>query len=504
MELSTYIEALRHRTPATKALPAHANSLAFAQLLDSQDSQKHLRHEFIIPSKSSFKKAALDGVIPDEEDTSDQCVYMVAHGQGLQPKAVSKYIAAQLETWACTGVRGHFTELANSPLKPWQDMAEDCAKGLSGIVGAQPNEVTVMNGLSVNLHLMMASFYKPTIKRHKILTELGPFPSDQYVVESQVRWHGLYAPEESIVTIRPSNNGSAVICTEHILRAIDQHADQTALLLLPGIHYYTGQLFDIAAITGHAKRYGIIVGWDLAHAVGNVELQLHEWRVDFAVWCHYKYINCGPGSIAGAFVHSSHCEGNVRDKGTAKTAPLLRLAGWYGSKPETRYNRDMQNFIPIEGAAGFQVSNPSAMDLSILSAAVSIFSLTSMHELRSKCLALTSYAEFLLDGIIAELELQSPTEQPPFTFVSPRDPVQRGAQLSLEIREQSAIDHIMETFAENGIICDVRKSGLLRLTPTSMYTRFEDVWLFAKALRQALRMPESMTTAPNSGCELLR
>lgn len=486
MELPTYIKGLRNGAPATDALPAKAASLAFAKLLDSQDELKELRSKFIIPTKASLAKTSLSGVVSRNHTASDECVYLIAHGQGLQPRAVERYVAAQLETWALMGVRGHYMELGDSPLRPWQDMAEHCSKKLATVVGALESEVTVMNGLSVNLHLLMATFYKPTEKRHKILTELGPFPSDQYIVESQVKWHGKFQPEESIVKIIPDNKRTETISTEHVLRLIDEHAEDTALVLLPGVHYYTGQLFDIAAITTHCKQYGITVGWDLAHAAGNAELKLHEWGVDFAVWCHYKYLNGGPGSIAGAFVHERHSKQAAADKDVAEQPYLPRLSGWYGSTTETRFNREMQTFTPIAGAAGFQVSNPSAMDLAILSAALSVFCEKPMYEVRSKSLALTAYAEYLLDQILADMQSKNPACAPPFIYLTPRDLRHRAAQLSLEFCSPDLVEVVMKTFENHGVACDFRKSGLLRLTPAPMYTRFEDVWLFSEALRKAL------------------
>ncbi|KAJ6789847.1 hypothetical protein PWT90_07055 [Aphanocladium album] len=486
MALSTYIKALRDGTLAPDAFPADANSLAFAQSLDSQDELKVLRPEFIIPTKAALAKKSLNSLVPETDAASEQCVYLTAHGQGLQPKAVSKYVASQLETWATMGVRGHYIQLEDSPLKPWQDMAQECAKKLASVVGALETEVTVMNGLSVNLHLMMAAFYNPTEQRHKILTEAGPFPSDQYVVESQVRWHGKFKPEESIVKISGDSEGTEVISTERILRAIDEHAKDTALLLLPGVHYYTGQLFDIATITAHAKKYGITVGWDLAHAAGNVELKLHEWNVDFAVWCHYKYFNCGPGSIAGAFVHE-RCSKSVPDGlDGAKDAYPPRLSGWYGNTPELRYNREMQTFTPIEGAAGFQVSNPSAMDLTVLSAALSVICKHAMYDLRSKSLVLTAYVEHLLDGILADFQAKTPSVPAPFIFITPRAASQRGAQLSLRFHSPSVVESTMKLFVDNGIACDLQKSGLMRISPAPMFTRFEDLWVFGKVLRSAL------------------
>lgn len=482
MELSTYIKSLRQGDP-TIALPTNAGSLEFAQMLDSQDRLGDLRDEFIIPNKASLAKGQPDGVRSEAEVSWEECVYLTAHGQGLQPKVVDKYVRAQLKTWASLGVRGHFMEAEDSPLKPWQDMAENCAKRLAGIVGALESEVAVMNGLSVNLHLMMATFYRPTMKRHKVLMELGPFPSDQFVVESQIKWHGKHKPEESIIKISPENTSADIVTTEQILRVIDDHADETALLLLPGVHYYTGQHFNIPAITAHAKAHGIIVGWDLAHAIGNVELKLHEWGIDFAVWCHYKYLNAGPGSIAGGFVHDMHGNTDLDDR-----MGIPRLAGWYGSSLASRYDRKKQEFTPSAGAAGFQISNPSAMDLAILSAALSVFCKKPMHEMRSKSMALGGYAEYLLGQMLEEAQVKDACTKLPFSFITPRNPHDRGAQISLQINDGKVAAAILDMLEQDGIVCDVRKSGLLRFSSSAFYTRFEDVWAFGKAMRKALKL----------------
>lgn len=345
-----------------------------------------------------------------------------------------------------------------------------------------------MNGLSVNLHLMMASFYKPTMQRHKIIVESSPFPSDQHVVESQIMWHGLYEPDQSVVRILPDDDDGFLFSTESILRVIDQHAQDTALVLLPGVQFYSGQLFDIPTITAHAKKRGITVGWDLAHAVGNVELRLHDWDVDFACWCNYKYINSGPGSLGGAFVHQRH--GAVDLSAGAAQAYHTRLTGWYGNEKKTRYKTNGK-FHPTAGAAGYQVSNPSVMDLATLSAALTVFDRTSMRDLRSKSLLLTTYTQCLLDEMVDETKSNGP---PLFTLVTPRDPLQRGAQLSLQFRDGVTLDGVMEALEYEGIVVDRHRPTFVRITPAPLYSRFEDVWRFVSSLRDALalaRLPVS-------------
>ena len=404
---------------------------------------------------------------------------------GAQPKAVREHVNAHLETWASIGVAGHFRDMDNSPLVSWQDMAEDCAIKSADIVGASPHEIVIMNTLTVNLHMMMASFYKPTEKRHKIILEWKPFPSDHYAIESQVVWHGL-DPAKSMVKIEPDDD--SIIPTEKILRTIDEHGDETALLLLPGIQYYTGQYFDMPRITAHARAKGITVGWDLAHAAGNVELKLHDWDVDFACWCTYKYINAGPGSIAGAFVHERHgrVEWQADDSDhTGQPWYRPRLMGWYGGDKSVRFNMD-NKFVPTPGAGGYQVSNPSAIDLASLTGALSVFGKTSMRDLRSKALVLTAYAEHLMDEIQA-----SAGGKPLFRIITPRDPAQRGTQLSVLLASQELHDAVSAALEENGVMCDKRKPNVIRVAPVPLYTRFEDVWRFMQILRGALGMDKA-------------
>ncbi|KAK8097221.1 pyridoxal phosphate-dependent transferase [Apiospora kogelbergensis] len=500
MEFQTIVERLR--AGQDPKFPANANSLEYAATLSSQDPLKHLKEEFILPTKGSLRKKGLSGTAAPanashtsssngtssslshgDDDDEKSSIYFVGNSLGAQPKAVRRYLDAQLETWASIGVGGHFTTWENSPLVAWQDMSADCARKSVDLVGAaSADEIVMMNTITANLHLMMASFYKPTEKRHKIILEWKPFPSDFYAIESQIQWHGL-DPAKSMVQIQPdgSNNDdeSFLISTETILAAIDEHADETALLLLPGVQYYSGQLFDMARITKYAQEKGIpYVGWDLAHAAGNVELRLHDWNVDFAVWCTYKYINAGPGSIAGAFVHERH--------GTVERDPDAihgfrhrhRLAGWYGEDKSVRF--DMANrFQPTPGAGGFQVSNPSAVDLASLSAALSVFEKTRMRELRSKSLALTAYAQHLLDDI------GSATPTPPFRIITPRDPAQRGCQLSVLLRP-GLLEQVGEALQEGGVVCDQRKPDVIRVAPVPLYCDFVDVYNFMSILGRAI------------------
>jgi kynureninase len=301
----------------------------------------------------------------------------------------------------------------------------------------------------------------------------------QYAIESQIRWHGL-DPAKSMIEIQPEDN--FCIPTERILSVIDEHASETALLLLPGIQYYSGQLFDIPRITQYAQKMGIVVGWDLAHAAGNVELRLHDWNVDFAVWCTYKYINAGPGSIAGAFVHERH--GNVeynRDDG--QFVFRHRLAGWYGGDKSVRFNMD-KNFQPTPGAGGFQLSNPSVIELASLSAALSVFNQTSMSALRSKSLLLTAYTEYLLNDILATQSGRNEDEAP-FKIITPNNPMERGSQLSLLLRP-GLLEHVGKALKEGSVVCDQRKPDVIRVAPVPLYCTFSDVWKFTEIFRHAL------------------
>lgn len=414
------------------------------------------------------------------EPLSEEGIYFVGHSLGAQPKVVRDYVNAQLETWASVGVKGHFSGMDNSPLAPWQDMADDCAVKSADLVGSSPGEIVIMNTLTANLHMMMASFYRPTKTRHKIILEWKPFPSDHYAIESQIKWHG-FNPSESMVKIEP--DADSLIPTEKILATIDRHGDETALLLLPGIQYYSGQLFDMPRITAYARQRGIVVGWDLAHAAGNVELRLHDWDVDFACWCTYKYINAGPGSIAGAFVHERHGRVDWPLGPSGPPSYRSRLTGWYGGDKSVRFNME-NRFVPTPGAGGYQVSNPSAIDLASLSAALSVFNKTSMRELRSKALVLTAYLEHLLD----QMNVESGDEQTPlFRIITPRDPSERGTALSVLLKE-GLLDRVSEALEENGVMCDKRKPNVIRVAPVPLYSRFVDVWRFVQILRGALRM----------------
>lgn len=417
-----------------------------------------------------------------------------------------KFVNTQLALWGTKGVYGHFKDLDDSIIPPWLQHDEKVAVQSAKIVGALTSEVAVMQTLSANLHLLMASFYRPTKDRYKIILEGKAFPSDHYIVESQLRHHGLEL-SDSMVLIEPPSKESPLLPLDHILKTIDEHADSTALLLLPSIQFYTGQYFDIKTITAHAQTKGIIVGWDCAHAAGNVDLKLHDWNVDFAAWCTYKYLNCGPGAIGGLFVHDRHTQtpaSNANDVGDSATSIAAtgngealvyrhRLAGWWGSTKSSRFAMTNE-FVPIPGAGGFQLSNPSALDMSAVMASLSVFEMTDMATLRNKSLQLTAYLEELLDTAVDTFGPEKPWE-----IITPRDPQQRGAQLSVLLKP-GLLDGVMRHLEEAGIVLDERKPDVIRIAPAPLYNTWEDVWTVVEVLKDAcVKISETGSNGQQSG-----
>ncbi|KAL1304418.1 hypothetical protein AAFC00_003416 [Neodothiora populina] len=475
-------EPTRQQATAKTHYGAEAKSVDYARKMDAQDPLKHLREQFIIPSVTDISR----GELSTNDDNAEKSIYFCGNSLGLQPKAVREYVNGQLSTWSTIAVKGHFQTLESSPIKPWQHMAQSCAEASAPIVGALPSEVAIMNSLTVNLHFLLASFYRPTAKRNKIIMDWKAFPSDHYAIETQIQWHG-YDPKEAMVLVAPDDDFT--ISTQKILDTIDEHAADAALFLLPGIQYYSGQYFDIKTITAHARSKGMMVGWDLAHAAGNVPVKLHDWDVDFACWCTYKYMNGGPGSIAGIFVHERHSKIRVTEDaetGTSLSFPL-RLAGWYGHELKTRFNMDNQ-FVPIDGAGGWQVSNPSAIDLASLAGALSVFNFTSIEALREKSLNLTSYAEFLFDDILATLSASDERQDknPVFRIITPLDPEARGAQLCVLLLRPGLLDVVMKGLGDAGMIVDKRQPDVVRIAPVPLYNTFEEVYRFARKFEEAL------------------
>ncbi|MDZ7345041.1 MAG: kynureninase [candidate division KSB1 bacterium] len=410
------------------------NSKSFALEMDASDPLAKYRERFHIPKTK----------------TGEDCIYLCGNSLGLQPKTVRAYIEQELKDWETLGVEGHF-----HAKNPWLPYHEFLTAQTARIVGAKPIEVVVMNSLTVNLHLMLVSFYRPTPQRHKIVIEGNAFPSDQYAVKSQIRFHG-FDPSTALIELAP-RRGEDTIRTQDIEALIETEGKTIAVIMLGGVNYATGQLFEMDRITkaGHAK--GCIVGFDLAHAVGNVPLKLHEWNVDFAVWCSYKYLNAGPGSIAGCFVHERH----------ANNPELPRFAGWWGHDKQTRFLMP-SDFHPIPGAEGWQLSNPPILPLAALRAAMDIFDEVGMENLRAKSVLLTGYLEFLLDQYAHQN----------FSVITPRDPQQRGAQLSIRLRKNGRA--LCERLAARGIICDWREPDILRAAPVPLYNSFWEIHRFVE------------------------
>jgi len=411
----------------------------FAFAMDAADPLAHFRTRFSLPKTKTGKES----------------IYLCGHSLGLQPNTAAAYIEQELRDWANLGVEGHFH--GKNPWMPYHRLLTDQSAVL---VGAKPSEVVVMNSLTVNLHLMMVSFYHPTAQRHKILVERGAFPSDQYAVKSQIRFHG-FDPSVSLLELTP-RPGESCMQDEDIEAVIDREGNSIALILLGGVNYVTGQLFDLPAITQAGHRRGCVVGFDLAHAVGNVPLRLHDWNPDFAVWCNYKYLNGGPGCIGACFVHERHAH-----------ADLPRFAGWWGHDEATRFQMGPE-FHPIAGAEGWQLSNPPILALAPLRASLDIFSEAGIERLREKSVSLTAYMEFLL-------ERQASVK---FSVTTPRETHRRGAQLSIRIAHNGR--SVCDRLASQGIIGDWREPDTFRVAPVPLYNSFHDVYSFAQSFKDAL------------------
>jgi kynureninase len=394
--------------------------------------------------------------IPKMANGSD-CIYLCGHSLGLQPKSAREYVEQELEDWARLGVEAHF-----QARNPWMPYHEILSAPISRLVGALPLEVVAMNSLTVNLHLMMVSFYRPTAKRYRILIESNAFPSDQYAVKSQIQYHG-YDPTEALIELKP-RSGETWIRTDDIEELIDREGEKIALVILGGVNYYSGQAFDFRRIAKAGHEKGCVIGFDMAHAAGNLPLKLHGWDIDFAVWCSYKYLNAGPGAIAGCFVHERH----------ARDSQLPRFAGWWGHDKGNRF-RMPPDFAAIPGTEGWQLSNPSILSAAALRASLEIFDVATMQRLRGKSQQLTGYLEFLLD--------QASSKN--FSIITPRGSSQRGAQLSLRLSKNGRA--VCDVLAGEGIICDWREPDIMRVAPVPLYNTFSDVHTFAEKLLAATR-----------------
>ena len=413
----------------------------FALQLDVEDPLRGFRDRFHLPLGKDCKPL----------------IYFAGNSLGLMPKSAREIVEEELDNWAKLGVDAH-----HAAGTPWYTYHQALREPTARLIGAKPSEVICMNSLTVNLHLMMATFYRPTKSRFKILMEEPAFPSDTYAIKTQIAHHGL-DPRDALILARPRKN-EFTIRAEDIIDLIEKHTDQLAVVMLAGVNFFTGQLFDIEKITAVAQKQGIVVGFDLAHAVGNVPLLLHDWNVDFAVWCSYKYLNAGPGAVAGAFVHERH----------ATNTKLPRLAGWFGNDPNTRFRLHLEpEFIPVASADGWQISNPPIFSMAPLRASLAIFDDAGGTEpLRAKSIRLTSYLEFLLTEIGSKN----------FTVITPRNPHERGCQLSILAHE-----HPKELFSElqaAGVKCDFREPNVIRVAPTPLYNTFHEIWRFAKILAQ--------------------
>lgn len=411
----------------------------FAIAMDERDPLRAYRERFLLP-----KHAGSD------------CVYLCGHSLGLQPKTAATYIQHELDDWAKLGVEAHF-----HAKNPWMPYHRLLAEQTAELIGAEPTEVVVMNSLTANLHLMMVSFYRPTRERHKILVERGAFPSDQYAVKSQILFHG-FDPATSLIELNPPP-GESCLRNEQIESLIARSGDEIALILLGGVNYATGQAFDMAGITraGHAR--GCTVGFDLAHAAGNLRLRLHGWGPDFAVWCSYKYLNGGPGCVAGCFVHERH----------ANSSELPRFSGWWGHDETSRFEMGPE-FRAMAGAEGWQLSNPSIVSMAALRASMEIFHEAGMENLRSKSVLLTGYLEFML----AQKHSSS------FFIITPQEEERRGCQLSIRIPQNGRA--LCQRLAAEGIVGDWREPDTFRVAPVPLYNSCQDVFRFAERFTAAM------------------
>lgn len=420
----------------------YENSPAFAQDLDQTDPLRHFRDRFHIP-----------------RGTGKPLTYLCGNSLGLQPTTARAALEQEFTTWQHLGVEGWFTESEGNE-QPWLGYHTSCKQALAQIVGAESSEVCPMNALTVNLHLLLASFYRPNEKKYKMLTIKGDFPSDQYALETHVTHHGLQ-PDTAIIEITPRYD--KLIHTTDIQHAIAKHADSLAVIWMSGLNYYTGQLYNMAAIAETARHHCIPIGFDLAHAIGNVPLRLHDWGVDFATWCSYKYLNSGPGAVSGVFVHQKHHDQN-RIGG-----PLPRLAGWWGYREDKRFEMK-PGFLPASGADGWQVSTPNILALALHRAALSITAEAGVATLRQKSEQLTGFLEYVL------------TPFDDIQILTPDDPNQRGCQLSLLVRENGKA--LFNYLTEKGIIGDWREPDCIRLAPTPLYNTFEEVWRVGEIVSQ--------------------
>lgn len=416
------------------------NSLDYARSQDEQDSLNKFRSRFRLPLN----------------DNGEPLIYLCGNSLGLQPVKTESYIKQELEDWAKFGVEGH-----TDAKHPWLPYHEFLTQSMAKIVGAKPSEVVIMNTLTTNLHLMMVSFYQPTKTKYKIIIESDAFPSDKYAVESQLKFHG-YDPKEGLILWKP-RPGEDLCRFEDLENIMKEQGDEVALLMIGSTNYYSGQAFPLKKITELGHKHNCMVGFDLAHGAGNIQPNLHEVGADFAVWCTYKYLNSGPGSLGGCFVHERHENNN----------DLKRFAGWWGHNKETRFNM-RHEFDALQGAEGWQLSNPPILSMAAIRASLDTFEEAGFDNLREKSVKLTGYLEFLIDGLNDDR----------ITIITPRDPLSRGCQLSVQVKNADKNLHTKLTNA--GVISDWREPDVIRVAPAPLYNSFEDVFLFANKLKEVL------------------
>jgi len=416
------------------------NSLAYAQQQDHQDPLKHFRNKFLIPTNNE----------------GEELIYLCGNSLGLQPKKTSEYLEQELNDWAKLGVEGH-----TDAKYPWFPYHEFLTKSMANIIGAKPNEVVIMNSLTANLHFLMVSFYQPTKTKFKIVIESDAFPSDKYAMESQLKFHG-FDPKEGLILWKPSK-GEDLCRFEDLEKLVEEQGDEIALLMIGNTNYYSGQAFPLKNITELGHKHGCIVGFDLAHGAGNIQPNIHNSGADFAVWCTYKYLNSGPGSLGGCFIHERH----------ANNPDIKRFTGWWGHNKQTRFNM-RQDFDLLPGAEGWQLSNPSILSMAAIRASLDVFEEAGMENLRQKSVKLTGYMEFLFKEI----------NEDRINIITPTDQNERGCQLSIQVKNADKNLHAQLT--ESGVISDWREPDVIRVAPVPLYNTFEDVFKFIERFKEVL------------------
>ena len=410
------------------------NSRSFAKTLDQDDPLGSYREKFHYP----------------KNETKENIIYFSGNSLGIQPKSVRKYVEKELYVWEREGLLGQHSR--------WHNFHERLIENTSRLVGAQPSEVVVMNALTVNIHLLMVSFYQPNKTRNKIIIEQGTFPSDQYAIESQIKFHG-FDPQDTLIELRP-REGETTLRTKDILAAVRKFNEELATVILGSVNYYTGQAFDMQPITKAGHEAGAYVGFDLAHGAGNLKMKLHDWNVDFAAWCSYKYLCAGPGAPAGIFIHKTHHDW---------AGP--RLTGWWGHNKNTRFEMG-PDFDPIQTAEGWQISNAPVMGMAPLLAAMEIFDEAGMTAIRLKSEKLTGFLEHLIA-----------VNLPAVSIITPTNPIERGCQLSLVV---PGGENTFENISKKGVVCDWRKPDVIRVAPHPLFNRYTEVYDFVNLLEQSL------------------